>query len=142
MVTTKEQPSILQRYSMLRSVVLLSILAVCCSNQIELSDQRAGDGRKSMEIGQFRIRIRPDKLHHVLDQGSKMKPNEFHHCWIKRPEQQTKGHVLLLRVGDKNKSETKIVTVGPLWINGKISGPTHLRPDKSMHHHPRCSFFT
>ena len=43
---------------------------VCCSNQIELSDQRAGDGRKSMEIGQFRIRIRPDKLHHVLDQRS------------------------------------------------------------------------
>ena len=142
MVTTKEQLLILQKYFMLRSVALFSILAVCCSNQIELSDQRAGDGRKSMEIGQFRIRIRPDKPHHVLDQGSKMKPHEFHRCWIKRPQLQTKEHVILLRVGDKNKSETKIITTGPRWINGKISGPTHLRPDKSMHHHPRCSFFS
>ena len=81
---------------------------VFCSNQIELSDQRAGDGRKSMEIGQFRIRIRPDKLHHVLDQGSKMKPHEFHRCWIERPQQQTNEHVILLRVGDKNKCEPKI----------------------------------
>ena len=56
-----------------------------------------------MEIGQFRIRIRPDKLHHVLDQGSKIKPHEFHRCWIKRPQQETKEHVILLRVGDKNK---------------------------------------
>ena len=74
--------------------------------------------------------------------GSKIKPHEFHRCWIKRPQQETKEHVILLRVGDKNKSETKIITAGPRWINWKISGPTHLGPDKSMHHHPRCSFFS
>ena len=148
LVTTKEQLLILQKYFMLRSVVLLSILAVClCVVQTKLNCQIKG-----REMGGNRWKL--------VNSESGSGPTSFTMFWIKDQtprvspllDQKTTAGNQGARnpfagrrqkwIWDKNKSETKIITAGPRWINGKISGPTHLRPDKSMHHHPRCSFFS